>query len=303
VLGMVLYERNELEEAARRTQLSIKLSELTGYAEHRTSAYCLLAQVLLANGEVARAEEEMEKGDEASRQSHSAPLDRARHAADRVLFAIQLGDLAAALEWGSRLSEFSLDSLLFLQHVPVRLLIARGEKAAAAEQLVSLYERAMQGGAQGYAIRIRLYQAIAAATQDQAVGFVADALKMERPEGFIRTFVDEGPLLAPLLRQAIRSGIEPDYARKLLDVIEAEDRLRRIRRGEIPASFATMGPLTEREAEVLRLLAERLSNQEIADKLTISLNTAKTHVRHVFDKLEATDRRQALKRARELRLI
>jgi ATP/maltotriose-dependent transcriptional regulator MalT len=61
--------------------------------------------------------------------------------------------------------------------------------------------------------------------------------------------------------------------------------------------------LSRRELEVLRLVAEGLSNQEIADRLMISLNTAKTHVYRAFGKLEAEDRVQALRRARELKLI
>jgi len=183
------------------------------------------------------------------------------------------------------------------------LLIAQGQKTAAAEQLQSLYERATQADALSLAIRIRVYQAIAAATQDEAVGLLAQALKMGQPEGFIRTFVDEGSLLAPLLRQVIRSGIESDYARKLLTIIEVEDRQRQIRKGQIPAISSSAGLLSVREIEVLQLLGDEVSNQYIAEKLSISLGTVKTHVHHIIGKLEVRNRRQVVRRAKDLKLI
>ena len=126
---------------------------------------------------------------------------------------------------------------------------------------------------------------------------------MGQPEGFIRPFVDEGKPLKPLLRVALSRGTMPEYVTKLLAIIEAEEGLRRGAAGKGPAVPESSEFLSQRELEVLRLVADGLSNQQIARKLSISLNTAKTHVAHVFGKLNAKDRLQAVKRARELKVI
>ena len=119
----------------------------------------------------------------------------------------------------------------------------------------------------------------------------------------MRTFVDFGVSLASLLREAIARGTEREYARKLLDVIQAEDRRRKLESRQARGSPQAGGLLSEREIEVLRLIAEGLSNERIAAKLVISPTTAKTHVRHIFDKLGVAGRVAAIARARELRLL
>jgi LuxR family maltose regulon positive regulatory protein len=124
---------------------------------------------------------------------------------------------------------------------------------------------------------------------------------MAEPEGYIRTFVDEGKLLAPLLRKAIAQRIMPDYAGKLLAIIDVEER-RKLQRVE-GAPSRPPELLSEREIEVLRLLAEGLSNQQIAERLFITIGTAKTHVHNIIEKLYARGRTQAISRARELKLI
>ena len=126
---------------------------------------------------------------------------------------------------------------------------------------------------------------------------------MGQGEGFIRTFVDEGRLLAPFLRKALSQGVMPGYTSKILRIIEEEERQRRIRTGEMPSSSSTTGVLSEREIEILRLVSEEFSNQRIAEKLGVSLGTIKTHLHHIIYKLEVKDRRQAVQQARELKLF
>jgi LuxR family maltose regulon positive regulatory protein len=87
---------------------------------------------------------------------------------------------------------------------------------------------------------------------------------LAKPEGFIRTFVDEGRLLAPLLRKALSQGITPQYTSSLLSIIEAEEQHRKSRTKEVTPSALLPEPLSQRELEVLRLLAADVSNQQIA---------------------------------------
>jgi len=126
---------------------------------------------------------------------------------------------------------------------------------------------------------------------------------MTEPEGYVRTFVDEGRLLAPLLRQAVLRGISRDYAGKLLTIIEAEERQRLAAGREQDYSLSARGLLSQRELEVLRLLAEGLSNKEVASRLIISRDTAKNHVHAILEKLDVRNRTQAVAKARDLKLL
>ena len=303
-VGWLLYELNDLEAAIAHIERAIELSQLSiqpveGFVARQ---HALLAHCRLAQGDQAEATREIERA-QAIAQDTGRPSARADHAGYHIALALREDDLATALEWGNRLAEDAAARPFYHNHLPARLLIAQGERAAAAEGLQVLYEQSVSRGLQSQVIKVRVCQALAADTTESALRFLADVQAITEPEGYIRTFVDEGRLLAPLLRQAIARGISRDYAARLLSIIEAEDRQRRIRSGQIPAPSATKGLLSVREMEVLRLVAEGLSNQQIADRLTIGLNTAKTHVYRAFGKLDTGDRVQALKRARELKLI
>jgi LuxR family transcriptional regulator, maltose regulon positive regulatory protein len=133
------------------------------------------------------------------------------------------------------------------------------------------------------------------------------ALALGEPEGFVRTFVDEGPALAVLLSETLearrRGRLDPaskvpvHYFRKLLAALE---------RDASGAALPTAGlpePLSERELEVLQLIAAGKSNRRIATELFVSVGTVKTHVNNLYRKLDSHSRTQAVARARELNLI
>ncbi|HEY94413.1 MAG TPA: response regulator transcription factor, partial [Dehalococcoidia bacterium] len=108
-------------------------------------------------------------------------------------------------------------------------------------------------------------------------------------------------LLKPLLNKALAQQITPNFTRKLLTIIDEEERQKQAqRRASTPLP---PGLLSERELEVIKLLADDVSNQHIADRLCISLGTVKAHVHHIIEKLEVKDRRQAVQRAKDLKLI
>ncbi len=137
----------------------------------------------------------------------------------------------------------------------------------------------------------------------RALGKLEHAFKLAEPEGFVRTFVDEGPPMARLLYEALARGIAPDYARRLLSafpVTEAEQAA--------PLETQARGsdliePLSERELEVLTLIAEGLTNPEIASRLFLALNTVKTHTRNIYGKLGVHNRTQAVAKAQALGVL
>ncbi len=136
--------------------------------------------------------------------------------------------------------------------------------------------------------------------RDRAVQALDEALAIAEPGGFIRLFVDEGPPMAELLSAAVAQGIRREYAVKLLVAfgfpVEGRPTI-----NEPKQQLAE--PLTERELEVLRLIADGLSNQEICERLFLALDTVKGHNRRIFSKLQVQRRTEAIARARELDLL
>jgi LuxR family maltose regulon positive regulatory protein len=110
---------------------------------------------------------------------------------------------------------------------------------------------------------------------DESLAFLREALVMAEPENFVRTFVDKGERMAELLREAAGRGLAPAYARRLLWAFSHAPAAPR------PRAQPLVEPLSERELEVLHLLAEHKTNQQIAQTLIISVNTVKTHLKHI----------------------
>ena len=121
------------------------------------------------------------------------------------------------------------------------------------------------------------------------------ALTLAEPEGYVRMFLDEGPPIVALLEAAAKRGIARTYVRRLLAFGRPEGGLR--------VKQDLIEPLSERELEVLRLLATDLSGPDIAAELVVSLNTVRTHTKNIFSKLGVNNRRAAVSRAAELDLL
>jgi LuxR family maltose regulon positive regulatory protein len=141
--------------------------------------------------------------------------------------------------------------------------------------------------------------------KEQAVSTLTEALALAEPEGYVRTFVDEGPAMADLLSATLevrqRGHADPAkriparYLAKLLAAL-AQENAAAGRQLHEPV-------LSERELEVLALIASGESNQEIANKLFITVATVKTHINNLYRKLGVRSRTQAVARAREMNLL
>src|SRR4030095_10079324 len=138
--------------------------------------------------------------------------------------------------------------------------------------------------------------------KDKAVQVLGEALALAEPGGFIRIFVDEGLPMAQLLAEAAAREIMSDYVSKLLAVFEAEKQQSGAKYFPSPA-HPLSEPLSQRELEVLQLIAQGLSNDEIGKRLFLALDTVKGHNRKIFDKLQVQRRTEAVARARELGLL
>ena len=132
------------------------------------------------------------------------------------------------------------------------------------------------------------------------------ALTLAEPEGYVRMFVDEGPPMAHLLREAAARGIMPAYTGKLLAACDAQEQETAQANLPLPTVLVSqplVEPLSERELDVLRLLRTELSGPEIARELVVALSTVRTHTKTIYSKLDVNSRRAAVKRAAELGLI
>jgi len=165
--------------------------------------------------------------------------------------------------------------------------------------LERLLKAAEKGGRIGSMIEILLLQALAYETLDNISSAsvpLEHALALAEPEGYIRIFTNEGVPMARLLSNTASKGIMTDYIGKLLAV------------NEVPSSSSSTAgnlvePLSQREQEVLQLVARGFSNREISERLYLALTTVKGHNSNIFGKLQVKSRTEAIVRARELGLI
>jgi LuxR family maltose regulon positive regulatory protein len=184
----------------------------------------------------------------------------------------------------------------------VRVLVAQeryDEALALLEPLLAIAER---WGLNERVIRFQILRALAFYAQDdmaQGMAALDRALSLAEPGGYARIFLDEGPPMAQLLYKAAAHGIMPEYAGRLLAAFPD---------AESPAPSQAppaemIEPLSERELEILRLVAKGLSNREIAQRLVLSLSTIKWHTSNIYGKLGVKNRTQAVARSREMGLV
>jgi LuxR family maltose regulon positive regulatory protein len=307
--SQVLREWNDLEGALRHAREGIELSEQWGWPEGVALGSRRRARALQALGDPDGAFEAIQKARQAA--SGLSPWFGAHMAAHEARLWLAQGNLTPASHWAQE-SGLSADDEPIYQSMDeysamARLLIAQGRLDEASRLLTRLVEVTEAAGAMGYVIETLVLQALALQAQGndgQALATLERALTLAEPEGYVRTFIDEGPLMGQLLRRAVVHGITVDYAGKLLAALEKEATVAAIplvvSEGSRPP---LLEPLSPRETEVLRLLTTHLSHAEMAEELVVSVNTVRSHVKSIYSKLDAHSRMEAVERARELGLL
>jgi LuxR family maltose regulon positive regulatory protein len=188
----------------------------------------------------------------------------------------------------------------------VRFLIATGHPSDTLDLLERVYTNANDRGDISRAIEILNLQALAMqAVGDtrQAMNVIEQSLTLAEPRGFLFAFVNEGPPMARLLYEALSREIFPEYVQKLLAAFPDVEPEKNLLRNPILSDSEWIEPLSERELEVLQLIADGISRPEIASQLVISLNTVKTHTRNIYSKLGVNNQMQAVGKARGLGLL
>jgi LuxR family maltose regulon positive regulatory protein len=183
--------------------------------------------------------------------------------------------------------------------------LAQGDSSAALSVLETYYHQVEAKGWQDEQLKVLVLQAIALRAhgeKDKAVQLLGETLALAESGGFIRLFVDEGTPMAQLLGEAASHGVMTAYIGKLLSAFDAEKR-KNEGKPDLPPTQPLIEPLSQRELEILHLIAQGLSNRQIAERLFLALDTVKGHNRIIFDKLQVQSRTEAVARAHELGLL
>jgi LuxR family maltose regulon positive regulatory protein len=312
-LSAILLERNELEEAVRLAEQGTALGERWGQAD--TITYCSL--------QLAEARQAM--GDE---EAAADALDRARQVAQRVSpwfvdivditqagFHLACGDLDAVSRWAHRApieAEQRRDLRYYYRcHAHARLLLAQRHTEQSLALLRDMATATEAAGAYALLIEVLGLQAVALHQQGQeveALDVLQRALRLAEPEGFVRAFVDLHAPMGALLELAQKRQIAPHYVARLLVALQprTDETSGEKPSLALPAQRAVaelIEPLTDRELEVLDLLALGMTNREIGERLYIAPGTVKAHTASIYGKLDVHSRMQAVARAQELGIL
>jgi LuxR family maltose regulon positive regulatory protein len=298
-LARVLYEWNDLDTAEQHARQSLHLArQYDRVVDRFIICEVFLARLKLARGDVAGAATMLAHASQSARQQnfvHRIP----EVAAAQVLTLLRQGNLAAA----AYLAE---THDLPLSHARVHL--AQGDTSAALALLEPLRQQAESKAWQDERLKVMVLQALAHRAdgdKEKALQLLRDALALAEPGGFIRLFVDEGAPMAQLLSEATAHGIMPDYVANLDAAFAAEEQ-KSSDKSYLPVARPAqplIEPLSQRELEVLQLIAQGLSNAEISERLFLALDTVKGHNQKIFGKLQVQRRTEAVARARELGLL
>jgi LuxR family transcriptional regulator, maltose regulon positive regulatory protein len=309
-LGELYREWNRLEQATDCLVEGIAL--VRQYLEvGSVVGYVSLAYVRQAQGDAAGARAALREAWQVARAFDASDFDDVLVGACEARLALAQGDRATALRWvqargladgaepdmaGAAYYELREIELLTL----ARVYLAQGHADAASVLLASLLDKAEARGRVKRVIEALALQAQAldmGGKTEEALDALGRALALARPESYVRVWVDMGPPLAALLHAALARGIAPEYAGRLLAAFPETEM------EPVPEQPDLVEPLSAREMEVLRLIAQGLSNRAIAERLVIALSTVKGHTSNIYGKLGVHNRTQAVARARALGVL
>ena len=311
-LGWVAYEHNELDTA---------ITHFTSIARDwlRLNLSCVgeglfgLALAYQASGKPLEARGALRQLTDAVHDQHAVALLPSLHLFEARLTLLggrTQPNLESVYAYDVALEGTSLFSFEHELLSRAKVLLAAGSHEALATAWHDI--DVLRASAEAGHHRARLVEILALASlicaargqREPALDYLRRSLELGVPAGFFRTYVDFGPAITPLLAQLAGHGVRKPYVDRLLEAINAESRAGRLETMTPATSSAHMlDRLTVRETEVLDALARRLSYQEIADELFVSVNTVKSHTAHIYDKLGAANRRQAVARADSLGLL
>jgi LuxR family maltose regulon positive regulatory protein len=297
---MLHYEANELKQARQQLEIGLQLAQKLGPTNLFMFSAGMMAPTLYALGDTEGALQALREARHFD--SQEALGDTSYLGAWEVNIQLRQGNLPFALDWAERENLSINDTPQYLrmeqQLTYARLLLAQGRPSEARRWLSRLERFTHDRSLNRWLITIHLLQAQAAAragNKATAVDLVERALEIAAPGGYIRAFLDEDPLTLELADKARQTS--PTFVVRVLDAAGIlQDKVQK-------STQPLIDPLSDRELEVLRLVAAGLSNREIAEELVIAIGTVKRHINHIYRKLSVHTRTQAVAKAREYKLL
>jgi LuxR family maltose regulon positive regulatory protein len=314
IAGLLL-EWDKLEEAERVLTADLDLTDKEMPIEVLAAdGYLVLARVKAALGEAEAAQAAIEQARTVAVGTGATEFDDWAVAAVQAHMWIAQGQLDAAVGWARHrgladeavgdASDAGHGGVLYALYELERLTLAelwmaQDEVTGALDLLEALLARSRVLRRTDTAIKALVLIALAhhqLKHPERALTAAVQALTLAQSGGYVRTFVDRGPPMAGLLCQALAQGVEMDYVRRLLQAFDP---------GALPPTGRQelVEPLSDRELQVLRLMATHLSNAEIGEQLYISVNTVRFHTKNIYAKLSVHTRQDAIERAQELGML
>lgn len=292
-LARIYYQWNDLDTAQEHCNLSIQFGEQSDYLNRLVHAQVFLARLKLAHGDVTDATVILAEASQSVRQNNM--VSEASNIADaQIRILLSQGLVAAAAQLAE---EHDLPMAV------VRVHLAQGDPVSALSILADYRQQMEAKGWHYEQLMAIVLQSVVLDSQgrnDEALEVLLEALPIAVIGGFIRLFLDEGLSMASLFIRAKERGNMPDYVGKVIAAFEAEHSTNPPHQS---ASQPLVEPLSDRELEILQLLADGLSNRDVSKRLFIALDTVKGHNRNIYQKLQVKRRTEAVARARELGLI
>lgn len=306
--SFISYEHNELAMAQQQAQEVFDIGLQLAHEEHQYHASLMLARIAYARGERDAALNQLLAINAQTPRSFQVYGEAFTWQARLKLAS---GDLAAAQRWAEArplrnplfpTAQYEREELL-----AARLEIVQGEVGNALARLALVLDKAQENNRLRSTLEAWILMALAYHADkqhEQARAILLEALTLARPEHYIRLFLDEGPVMAALLRAVLAHTREKNlsaYIQRLLQAFASEPGA--ARRATSPDVILLNEPLSQQERRVLRHLAEGRSNPEIARELVVSVNTVRTQIQSVYRKLNVNNRVAASELARELHLL
>lgn len=319
--GEIQYERNRLTEALEQVEKGLEIAKQLGIQDILLNSYLALMRVQWAMQNTKEAVRALQAAIQTA-QAYGVPAWLARVKAMQTELSFMQGNKQAAWDWVNQVEERLAGGSVDHSHLGEYQTLAhmyerQGKYQQALQILEQMRASALAGGRFFNVVRIDAQKAgdmEAMAAQDgsdarQADAALLDVLRMAQPEGYARTFLEKMELIGPALERLRRTDIEPELIEYINMLLSMQGNLAPPAKSQamasppVPAQPGMVEPLNSREIEILKLIAEGLSNKEICLRLSLSLGTVKWYTNSLYGKLGASNRAQAIIRGQEIGVL
>jgi LuxR family transcriptional regulator, maltose regulon positive regulatory protein len=297
-LARIYYQWNDLDAALQHCQQCIQLTHHLTNIDTYAACEVLLSNLKLAQGDITGAAADLDEAEEFVREHN---------------FMFRMPDIAGAQVRALLLQDPQLhqENLAEAAHLantydlPIsraRVLLAQGDTSQALAVLEPLRQQVEVECLEDERLKVMVLQSVALQAfgeVGQAVQVLGEALELAKPGSFVRIFVDEGQPMAHLLNESFQRRIAPDYVQRLLTAFPVHETGQAVLFQKPASPCGLLEPLSQRELEILGLIAQGLSNRQIRERLFLALDTVKGHNQKIYGKLQVQRRTEAVARARD----